>query len=261
MEPLKAPCLSKRPREEDVDSLDDTDNDDDGPQTYKWDCSQIRTKINALIRSGEMKVTEFQRTNGINSNSYGRFMKLKGPYGGSDNQTYHAGHPFFLKRERKGLKMPKAKKAKAEDLAKYDVSGINLPGEDEDDAPIYDTCDDMRAKIQAHIRNPGVTQASLLREISKMYNVPRKIQSKQLTDFLAKKGATAGNTSSVYYGSYVYFEKLRIKNGGKKSKKRQEVEIEQPEGMPRDARWNRGYIVPVGGKVYEDQFGNITSGW
>jgi hypothetical protein len=33
-----------------------------------------------------------------------------------------------------------------------------------------------------------------------------------------------GNTSGVFYGTYVYFEKLRIKEGKPKSKKRQQME-------------------------------------
>jgi hypothetical protein len=34
--------------------------------------------------------TDFQRECNINSNSYSRFMKLKGPYSRIDNQTYEA---------------------------------------------------------------------------------------------------------------------------------------------------------------------------
>ena len=203
-------------------------------------------------------MTEFQRENGINSNSYGRFMKLKGPYSGSDNQTYHAGHKFFLRRERKGIKAPKAKKARPEDLERYDVSAISLPGEGDGDVPIYDTCDDLRSKIQAHLRNPGITQAALCCEIGKQYTPARSIQSKQMSDFLTKKGATAGSQSVVFYGGYVYFEKLRIKTGGKKTQKRKDVEIEQRNGMPRDRRDNRGYWVPNGCNVYEDAFGKVS---
>ena len=51
-----------------------------------------------LIRSGEYKVTHFQRELGISSSSYGNFMKLKGPLNGTDNQTYKAAHKFFLER-------------------------------------------------------------------------------------------------------------------------------------------------------------------
>jgi len=89
-----------------------------------------------------MKVTHFQRECNINSNSYGRFMKLKGPSSGIDNQTYEAAFIFFKKRELAGIKPPKRKKAKAEDLDKFDVGDpvLKLDGEDEGEVEIYDTC-------------------------------------------------------------------------------------------------------------------------
>ena len=191
---------------------------------YKWNCSQIRTKISAIIRSGEMKVTHFQKELEINSNSYGRFMKYKGPYGGSDNSTYREAHNFFLRREAQGIKAPRAKKARTEDLHKFDVSGIQLPKEADDEVEVFDTCDDVRSKIQAHLGEPGVTQAGFCRELAKTCSCPARFQSKQIKDFLHKKGALAGNTSSVYYASYVFFENLRLKNSQSKSQKRKSVE-------------------------------------
>lgn len=236
-------------------SESEPESDYDSPVNFKWDCNQIRTKINRLIRSGEMKVTEFQRSQGINSNSYGRFMKLKGPHSGSDNQTYEAATRYFLKREAQGIKMPQAKKAKAEDLAKFDVSDIHLTDEETEELPIYDTCDDLRKKIEAHLRNPGITQAGFCRTIGKAYNPQRNFQSKQLSDFLKKKGPTAGCESGIYYASYVYFEKLRIKRGEKKSKKRLQVEDNVPEGMTR--RRQGAVFCHVSSTPYEDEFGRI----
>lgn len=256
----------KRPLETRVDITsnndDDDDDDDDNedePLIYKWNCNQIRTKINQLLRSGEMKVTEFQRSLDINSNSYGRFMKLKGPYSGSENQTYYAAHRYFLKREREGRKMPKPKKVKEEDLAKWDVSDVHIDGEESDDLPIHDTCDDLRPKIQAHLRNPGVTQAALCREIGIMYHPVRPVQSKQLSDFLKKKGPTSGSSSVVYYGGYLYFEKLRIKTGAKKSKKRIEVEQRVAGGMTREKTWMQHYWGPENMRVAEDSFGRVRT--
>lgn len=42
--------------------------------------------------------------------------------------------------------------------------------------------------------------------------------------FRGKKGPDAGNTSSVFYGAYVFFEKMRIKQNKPKSEKRKEME-------------------------------------
>ncbi|ORY14936.1 hypothetical protein BCR34DRAFT_598839 [Clohesyomyces aquaticus] len=51
-----------------------------------------------------------------------------------------------------------------------------------------------------------------------------KLQSKQLNDFHSKKVPETGNTSAVLYGSYVYFEKMRVKEGKPKSKHREDME-------------------------------------
>lgn len=81
-----------------------------------------------------------------------------------------------------------------------------------------DTCDDIRRKISAHMQKSGVTQAQFLRDVAAQYTLkPRSIQSKQLNDFRSKKGPEAGNTSAVFYGSYVLFEMMRLKEGKPKS--------------------------------------------
>ena len=69
------------------------------------------------------------------------------------------------------------------------------------------------------------------------------------------KGPTAGSLNSVYYGGYVYFEKLRIKNKGKKSKKRLDVEEAQPGGMPMEPA--HSVICKIGQHPHEDKFGRI----
>lgn len=206
-------------------------SEDDGGQSYKWNCNQIRTKINTLIRSGEIKVTHFQKEIGVTSNSYTNFMKSKGPFGGVNSSTYEEAHRYFRKREESGMKMPKAKKAKASDVAKFDVSDVTLEEEARGEmVPVYDTCDEVRRKIQAHLREPGVTQASFGRQIAKAHKDGRAIQGKQIADFLRKKGESSGAESGVYYGSYVFFEKLRVKNGSQKSKSRTKAEREFPGG-------------------------------
>lgn len=173
-----------------------------------------------------MKVTHFQRQCNINSNSYGRFMKLKGPYSGIDNQTYEAAFIFFKKRELAGIKPPKRQKAKAEDLDKFDVGdpALKLDGEDKGEVEIYDTCDEIRRKINAHLREGGVTKAGLCRTLGEMSPVGTPINAKSLDDFLKKRGPREGNSARCFYGAYVFFEKLRIKQGKPKSKFREEME-------------------------------------
>lgn len=107
---MEKECQTPQEILNDPEQTDGSECSDD-ERTLLWNCDEIRTKIIALLRSGEIKVTHFQKENGINSNSYGRFMKLKGPYSGIDNQTYHQAHRFFRKREEKGIKpLPQRKR-------------------------------------------------------------------------------------------------------------------------------------------------------
>lgn len=112
--------------------------------------------------------------------------------------------------------------------AAVDISDIQLPGEEFDEVPVFDTCDEIRRKINAHLTKSGVTQAQFCRDIyaqlkgpSRPANVP---QSSTLATFRRAKGAVAGAKSYIFYGAYVYFEKLRIKQGKPKTKHRLAME-------------------------------------
>ncbi|CAF9904137.1 MAG: hypothetical protein ALECFALPRED_004863 [Alectoria fallacina] len=235
---------SKRPFSA-IESLSDSDNgydSDDAP--VKENCDAIRRKINSFINSGELKVTDFQRACDINCSSYGRFMKLKGPYAGDMNQAYKAAFQFFeLKKD--------------EEIRKLDVSGIELGGEDDESVPIYDTCDEIRRKIAAYLREPNVTQTGFLRELAKMLTDPSaKLQSKQLKDFQTKKGALEGQTSRIYYAAYLFFEKQRLLQGKSKSKKRENNEkVWALEGGIDTKRRHGNVWCLAGEKPYVDKYG------
>jgi hypothetical protein len=172
-----------------------------------------------------MKVGEFQNAINVTPNAYTRFMGQNGPDKGMESSVYMAAWAFFKQRELRGIKLPSAKAKKGEKESVPSVDDIELPGELDDTVPVYDTCDDIRRKINAHLKKPGVTAASFLRHVAAQYHTaPKKPQSTQLSAFRSKKGPYAGNTSAIFYGAYVYFEKLRIKEGKPKSKKRQEME-------------------------------------
>ncbi|KAK4213160.1 hypothetical protein QBC37DRAFT_374258 [Rhypophila decipiens] len=95
---------------------------------------------------------------------------------------------------------------------------------------VFDTCDTIRRKIRALLANPKypkITQAAFCRAIVKAAygeNSDKTIQAASLGAFLKKKGPLAGNTSAVYYAAYVFFEKLRIKQGKPKSNDREIME-------------------------------------
>lgn len=243
-----------------ADQIEEIDSYDDRLTHINKSCNQVRTQIRNFINSGEMKVGEFQKAIGCGSVGYSQFMAQNGPDNGSGSDVYYAAFKFFKRRELQGKKMPKKKVKAAEEAAKNDVSGIHLEGEAEQAVPVYDSCDEVRRKITAYLRQPGVTQAGFLREIAKTYPEGKKIQSKVLNDFLGKTGATAGNTSSVFYGSYVFFEKLRIRDNKPKSKHRETMEKEYAgEGMDTKHRLDGAVWVTVmkGEQPYEDQYGKI----
>jgi len=247
-----------QPTKRKADEINEIDSEDDRLQYITDNCDQVRRKIRTFLNSGEMKVTEFQRVLGVNSNAYGRFMGYTGKDKGSASNTYVEAYKFFKKRELQGIKVPKKKAKTAEEDAKSDVSAITLEGEATNEVLVFDTCDEVRKKIRAYLAQPGVTQAAFLREIAKTYGDGRKIQSKVLNDFLGKRGASAGNTSSVFYSSYVFFEKLRIKDGKPKSKHRQEMEKQYAgEGFDTKSRNDRGFYCFVGETPVEDKYGKI----
>ena len=237
---------------------DDIEAEETDEQDYPVteNCDQIRRKINAFLSTGEMKVGKFQEALGVNSRGFNTFLGLSGKYKGDGSNTYYAASTFFKKREAQGIKAPKKRVKKGEER-NDDLSAIRLEGEDTVSVPVFDSCDEVRKKIHAHLREPGVTQAAFLREIAKTYPEPKKIQSKVLNDFLGKKGASAGNTSAVFYSSYVFFEKLRIKDNKPKSKHRIQMEAEHgAEGFDIKHRHDRCWVM-AGESVREDKLGKL----
>ena len=204
-------------------------------------CQQVRAKIRQMLNSGEMKVGEMATALDVGDASMRNFLGQNGSMKGVDSDTYQAGWEFFKKREMSGVKMPTKKKAKTnnnresnsgnksgtadkDDKDKLDVSDIHLDGEKEGNVPIYDTCQDVRIKINAHLRNSTMTQTAFLRELGKQIPGEPTPSGQRLKTFIGGKAPLDGGDSPVFYGAYVWFEKLRIKQNKKKSKKREEME-------------------------------------
>ncbi|KAG8530868.1 uncharacterized protein KY384_004225 [Bacidia gigantensis] len=259
--PPKLPISSMYPAPEEKQ---DDEYDSDSPVTE--DCDAIRRKIKAFLNSGEMKVTEFQRACHINSSSYQRFIKLKGPSSGDANQTYSAAFHFFERRKAGGKKEvpsrkrlsnfddPKVQPKKKKTMEPINRSLLLLDGEEDGEVEIYDTCDEIRRKIAAHLRDPTNVQAQFLREIAACLPDPdMKVQSSSLNTFQKKKGPLAGNESRVYYAAYCYFEKKRIAEGKSKTQMRLEMEDAWPSGV--DRKRQGGFIVTAGTSLYTDKYG------
>ncbi|KAG5659587.1 hypothetical protein KAF25_002146 [Fusarium avenaceum] len=247
--------------------LDDVVSPDSFENDQLVSCSTIRSKLNKLFDSGIMTKADFCRATGANSNSLNKFLKQKGPMGGSGSCVWYNAYAWFKQREVMGLKMPDPKKRQLEQQKKDDtangtpskttssaaktpkdlpdLSEIYLQGEETDEVPVYDDCDEIRRKINAHMKTPGLTQAQFCRDLYAQLKAPKckGIQSKQLTDFRGAKGSNAGAKSSVFYAAYVYFEKLRIAQGKPINKHREHIFDIYPGGFPRDADYRTTWYI------------------
>ena len=179
-----------------------------------------------------------------------------------------------------------------------DVSSVHLEGEETGTVPIYDTCDEVRRKIRALLRKPGVTQAALLRALGKCrpsssnqnqnksqsqnqgqgqgqrqgqhqgqnqgqeQERPIPISVSSFKMFMDQQGPSAGGHSGVFYAGYVFFEKLRIRDGKPKTPKRLEMErVWAGKVDPFTGRagvwFPRSFLCRVGETPVEDQYGMI----
>ncbi|KAJ1331628.1 hypothetical protein MN608_05089 [Microdochium nivale] len=247
-------------------------------------CQKIRGRLTRLFDSGVITKKAWCDAVDTNSVTLGRFMNTKGTMNGVGSSVYYKAWLWFKQREMAGLKMPDAKKRKqaiadeqagasstatdapkgkasAKSQALPDISHIELEGEAQDDVPTYDSCDEIRKKINAHMKLPGVTAAQFCRDLYAQYQNPpvKAIQSGSLTNFRGGKGAITGAKSTVYYTAYVYFEKLRIAQGKPKSEHRKAMESMWDWGMPRDVDSNTRFLGHVSSKLSYDQYGKFHS--
>ncbi|KFZ24180.1 hypothetical protein V502_01343 [Pseudogymnoascus sp. VKM F-4520 (FW-2644)] len=278
------------PDAEDGDSETDEDADEELVEELDMDCDVVRAQIRAFLAEGNTAVA-FRKLIRATPGSYNGFMKQQGRDAGIAAETYRNAVLFFVKRDRRAKRAaeanlgvsappvapvapvvavvsePAAKRRKQDapaakrpvDNSIYDVSDIHLEKEERDAVPVFDTCDDVRTKIRAFFRQPDCTQAALLRKLGVQYIMaPRALRSPQVNTFMRQKGPLEGNSSGIFYAAYVYFEKLRIKQGKKKSAKREEMEKKWgPGGVDRTAGggtfWCKPGEVPV-----QDDYGCIT---
>ncbi|KIW55752.1 hypothetical protein PV05_04481 [Exophiala xenobiotica] len=139
---------------------------------------------------------------------------------------------------------------------------MTLPGEEKDEVPVFDTCDDIRTKIKRYMREtPHATGAGFVRTANRALpeDSDRKAGSQTLTKFLNAKGPRKGAEGNVFHTAYVFFEKLRIKQGKPKSKKREEMEKAWGrQGIDlEDSSRTRVFVGPNLPPVYEDQYGKL----
>lgn len=117
-----------------------------------------------------------------------------------------------------GQPSSKKRKTSLENSDKFNVSSIHLEGR-ESDSPVYETCDMVREKIEEHIKKPGVKISSFVLALQNQYHDPSSMEhmtNNSLYSFRRKSGYATGNTSTAFYAAYCFFEKLRIKQRGRR---------------------------------------------
>ncbi|KAI2632728.1 hypothetical protein GGS21DRAFT_139177 [Xylaria nigripes] len=269
----------------------------------KSSCEVVRRRINELLYSGIMNRSEFAKAIGASPATLGGFLRAMGVMGGAKSSVYYNAWAWFKQRDRAKLRLAdiqKRQKLEADAAAVAatttaeskatatagtssgsssgkpassvkmivslpDITDIHLDGEETDEIPIYDSCDEIRKKINQHLNMPGVTQAQFCRDIYSQMKKPKckAIQSKQLADFRALKGSRAGAKSSVFYAAYVYFEKIRIVQNKPKSAHRESMEERWAGegGYSRTEDHRTSYLCSAGRSLYVDQYGTTTLGW
>jgi hypothetical protein len=87
----------------------------------------------------------------------------------------------------------------------------------------------------------GLTKVQFAKDITATaLHFSDAIDTRKLGRFEKLSAPNAGATSAVFYAAYVYFEKLRVKEGKDKSKTRKDMEgIWGAKGMRRDMDHNQ----------------------
>lgn len=110
------------------------------------------------------------------------------------------------------------------------IDKINAVSED---APIYDTCPQVVAKIKSFLNQDGTTKAAFLRALG-------NLNSNSLARFMAgKKQDQCANVT--YKRAYIFFEKQRLLEGKAKSSARLANESEKIGGF--STKKQSGYFV------------------
>ncbi|KAF8885435.1 hypothetical protein CPB85DRAFT_1337189, partial [Mucidula mucida] len=101
-----------------------------------------------------------------------------------------------------------------------------------------DTCDEIRRKIRKLQKEPGFKITHWLREIG-------GINNNSYHRFMKLSGAHSGVENGTYKAAYMYFEKVGIAEGKKKTSKRKDNEWEYPEGIPLKSTHREKYFYPA----------------
>jgi hypothetical protein len=190
-------------------------------------CDEVRQQISRLIDCREFTIVSFCQKIGVSRNSYYNFMGQNGAWKGQKGDTFPSALWYLQQREAEGIMLPTKKKNRKRkgNERKTVKSEVELDGEKEDKVPVFDTCKEIRRKINVYLRQPSNTQSSLLVALSSQFHQTKtRLNSSQLVRFRHARGPNVGNTNPVFYAAYVFFEKERLRSKKPKLKIRMEME-------------------------------------
>eukprot|EP00455_Lapot_gusevi_P026630 TRINITY_DN2808_c0_g1_i2.p1 TRINITY_DN2808_c0_g1~~TRINITY_DN2808_c0_g1_i2.p1 ORF type:complete len:266 (+),score=75.02 TRINITY_DN2808_c0_g1_i2:76-873(+) len=152
-----------------------------------------------------------------------------------ENEKEDADDESGEKEEKKKAPTPKkAKRAsKANNTAAEILQKLAAHPVSEDD-PVFDDCDEVRAKILAFMQSKPMTQKVFCEQLG--------ITPASLNKFLAENGPTNGAGLKAYPAGYRFFESLRLANGEAKSKQRLKHEADMPNGFSLRAPSNYEWV-------------------
>ncbi|RMY29439.1 hypothetical protein D0865_15521 [Hortaea werneckii] len=137
-----------------------------------------------------------------------------------------------------------------------ELSDIHLEGEETEETPIFETCNDIRRHLNDTLKH--TTQANLARQLDAL--LPESnVSVRHLRKLLDFKGVQGGAHSPAFYAAYVYYEKIRIRQNKNKGKKRPNSDFlnwhdkgSRLGGFPREGPAQGGYVYVAGGPLVDE---------
>ncbi|CAJ2509648.1 Uu.00g146740.m01.CDS01 [Anthostomella pinea] len=259
------PRGKKRKAEEDPLSFLDISDEDPRLARVTDDCNALRRKVWDFLEAESKPVSYMSILLRVRYSALQRFLSQWGSNEGLFNRVREKAFRFFKKRELAGSPMPINSVDKDKEAALLDVSGVEIAKGFRRKIEVYDTCDDVRSKLISYLTKPHVSREGLIQSLNEHGCLPGKerVTLETFIRFLCKHGPTEGNRSAVFYAGYVFFEKMRIRDGKEKSRFRLKMEEAWPRGVDLNMKGFRNerhydHDLP---EIGQDEFGRVTTYW
>ncbi|KAI0397644.1 hypothetical protein F5Y17DRAFT_414049 [Xylariaceae sp. FL0594] len=213
---------------------------------------EVRQRVRNLLDAEIATQHEFAKMLNCSSSSLSWWLSFEGGLGRPTKRggsIFHSAYAWIRQREVAGCKVPERLKRVApyvpldpkkknstlnggsrsyvrtrrtsshRDIIQAEMNCIILDGQEDDSVEIYDSCDEVRRKIEEYLspaNNPGLTPTRFCRDLAQMLapaadGSVRRVGHSQLAHFRSYRGARSGAKNIVFYAAYVFFEKLRIR--------------------------------------------------